>query len=111
METGGEGNTIFEENGLLKQRNTGREIELQNGGFIRISSHKQPLCIGDSHPQPELIYVKLHEMLARIFKMRGQAGYYEIDSEDEYEPVKSPNLIDKLSKHQQDSTKTLFINT
>ena len=85
METGIDGKTIYkamqvEENGLLKERFTGREFELENSGFMRVSSYNQPLFIGDSHPQPGFIYVKLHEMLARIFKMRGQAGYYEQDS-------------------------------
>ena len=115
METGIDGSTIYramqvEENGLLKKPNLGRFI--YNGeDLIGISnSYNQPLFIGDSHPQPGFIYVKLHEMLARIFEMRGQAGYYEIDSDDEYEPVDGSDLIDKLSKHKQDSTKTLVIN-
>ena len=103
METEIDGNTIYramqmEENGLLKKPNLGRFI--YNGeDLIGIStSYNQPLFIGDSHPQPGLIYVKLHEMLARIFKMRGEAGYYEIDSDDEYVPVDGSNLIDKLQQ-------------
>jgi hypothetical protein len=63
-----------------------------------------------TYPQPGFIYVKLHEMLARIFKMRRQAEYYEIDSDDEYEPVDRSNFTDKLSRNQQHSTKTLVIN-
>ena len=124
METGIDGKTVYramqvEENGLLREMNTGRAamkayMEMDGSRVVNIpitvSSYNQPLFIGDSHPQPGFIYVKLHEMLARIFKMRGQAGYYEIDSDDEYEPVDNSNLIDKLSKHQQDSTKTLVIN-
>ena len=34
---------------------------------ITVSSYNQPLFIGDSHPQPGFIYVKLHEMLARYY--------------------------------------------
>ena len=57
--------------------------ELPNGDFRLLSSYNQPLFIGKSHPQPGEIYVRLHEMMARIFKMRGQAGYYEYDSDSE----------------------------
>jgi hypothetical protein len=108
METAIDGKTFYkamqvEENGLLKDRYTGREIEFEYGGFIRVSSCYQPLFIGDSHPQPGFIYVKLHEMLARIFKMRRQAGYYQMDSDDEYDPVL---CTEKLVKYKQDSSET-----
>ena len=111
METGIDGKNIYkamqvEENGLLKERNTGREIELENGGFVRVSSYNQPLFIGDSHPQPGFIYVKLHELLARIFKMRGQADYYEMNSDDEYDPIQ---CTEKLVKYKQNSSKTLIV--
>ena len=95
----------MEENGLLKEWNTGRRMSLSSGGFDLISSYNQPLFIGDSHP-PGLIYVKLHELLARIFNMRGQADYYEIDSDDEYDPVQ---CTEKLVKYKQDSSKTLIV--
>ena len=120
MDTGIDGNITFramqvEENGLLGENNTGRsviqEFKSRDGIWmnipITVSSYNQPLFIGDSHPQPGLVYLKLHEMLARIFKMRGHAKYYEIDSDDEYEPVDGRDLIKELCKNQQDSTKTL----
>jgi hypothetical protein len=74
---------------------------------ITISSYNQPLYIGNSQPQPGEIYVRLHELLARIFKMRGQANYYEIDSDDEYQPVDNSEIIDKIANQRQDSSQTL----
>ena len=91
---------------MLRQPYTGREFELENGGFLRISSFNQPLFIGNIRPQPGEIYVRLHELLARIFKMRGQAGYYEIDSDEEYEPVDNSDVITKIAA-RQDSLQTL----
>jgi hypothetical protein len=112
METSIDGKNIYkamqvEENGLLKKLTTGRPI--YNGEDIVgvSSSYNQPLFIGDSHPQPGVIYVKLHELLARIFKMRGQADYYEMDSDDEYDPVQ---CTEKLVKYKQDSSKTLIVD-
>ena len=114
METGVDGKIIYkamqvEENGLLNSQNTERVLTVHEiaGRRIKetISSYNQPLFIGDAHPQPGFIYVKLHEILARIFKMRGQAGYYELDSDDEYDPVR---CTEKLFKYKQDSSKTLI---
>ncbi|KAI8898212.1 hypothetical protein BC833DRAFT_590694 [Globomyces pollinis-pini] len=101
-ENGSDGNTIYramqvEENGLLKLKNTRREVSLDTGGFDLLSSYNQPLYIGNSHPQPGEIYVRLHELLARIFKMRGQADYYEIDSDDEYEPLDNSEIMEKMA--------------
>jgi hypothetical protein len=96
-----------EENGLLNSIHTGRFTTEHYAGRdfeVRISSFNQPLFIGDTHPQPGFIYVKLHEMLARIFKMRGQAQYYEMDCDDEYDPVQ---CTEKLLKYRQDTSKTL----
>jgi hypothetical protein len=59
------------------------------------------------YSQPGEIYVRLHELLARIFKMRGQANYYEIDSDDEYQPVDNSEIIDKIANQRQDSSQTL----
>jgi hypothetical protein len=111
METSPDGSIVYkasqvEENGLLRERNTGREFELENGAFLRISSFNQPLFIGNTHSQPGELYVRLHELLARIFKMRGQAGYYEIDSDEEYEPVDNSEIITKIAA-RQDSLQTL----
>jgi hypothetical protein len=111
METSIDGKNIYkamevEENGLLKEWNTGRRISLSSGGFDLISSYNQPLFIGDSHPQPGFIYVKLHELLARIFNMRGQSDYYEMDSDDEYDPIQ---CTEKLVKYKQNSSKTLIV--
>jgi hypothetical protein len=39
------------------------------------------------------------ELMERIFKMRGHADYYEIDSDDEYDPVQ---CMEKLIKYKQD---------
>jgi hypothetical protein len=90
METGADGSTIYkamqvEDNGLLKEWTTGRKVSLATGGFDLTSSYNQPMFIGNGggHPKPAEIYVRLHELLARIFKMRGQAGYYQYDSDDE----------------------------
>jgi hypothetical protein len=112
METGADGNTIYkamqvEENGLLKERNTGRELKLENGGFMRVSSFNQPLFIGNGggHPKPAEIYVRLHELLARIFKMRGQAGYYLYDSDDEECEV---DMV-KHTYQRQDTYQTIAI--
>jgi hypothetical protein len=69
---------------IAQRKDTGREIEFENDAFIRVSSYNQLLFIGDTDPQPGYIYVKFHEMLA---KMRGQAQYYEMDSYDEYNSV------------------------
>jgi hypothetical protein len=112
METGIDGKTIYkamqvEENGLLNSQNTERVLTVHEIAGRRfketMSSYNQPLFIGDSHPQPGFIYVKLHEMLARIFKMRGQAGYYQMDSDDEYDPIL---CTEKLVKYKQDSSET-----
>ena len=112
MENGSDGNIIYramqvEDNGLLKEWNTGRKVLLSPSGFDLVSSFNQPLFIGNSHPQPGEIYVRLHELLARIFKMRGQATYYEIDSDDEYEPVDNSEIMDKLANQRNDSSQTL----
>jgi hypothetical protein len=111
METGIDGKTIYralqvEENGLLKKPNAGRFVYKGEDIVGLTSSYNQPLFIGNTHPQPGFIYVKLHEMLARIFKMRGQADYYEMDSDDEYELVR---CMEKLVTYKQDSSKTLII--
>ena len=39
--------------------------------------------------------------------MRGQAKYYEIDSDDEYNPVDNSEIIDKIANQRQDSSQTL----
>ncbi|KAJ3273306.1 hypothetical protein HDV01_004523 [Terramyces sp. JEL0728] len=52
---------------------------------VTLSSYNQLLYIGNSHPQPAEIYVCVHELLARIFHMRGDTDYYEYDSDDEFE--------------------------
>jgi hypothetical protein len=69
----------------MEEWNTGRKVSLDTGGFDLISTYNQPLCIGNGggHPKPAEMYVRLHELLAGIFKMRGQAGYYQYDSNDE----------------------------
>jgi hypothetical protein len=119
-ENGSDGNIVYramqvEDNGLLKEKNTGRTEMHEFMGIdgvwktipITISSYNQPLYIGNSQPQPGEIYVRLHELLARIFKMRGQANYYEIDSDDEYQPVDNSEIIDKIANQRQDSSQTL----
>jgi hypothetical protein len=111
IETSPDGSIVYkasqvEENGLLKQPNTGRFVYSGNEIVGMRSSYNQPLFIGNTHPQPGELYVRLHELLARIFKMRGQAGYYEIDSDDEYEPVDNSDIITKIAA-RQDSLQTL----
>ena len=68
METGIHGKNIYkamqvEENGLLNSQNTERVLTAHEiaGKRIKetISSYNQPLFIGDAHPQPGFIYVKL----------------------------------------------------
>ena len=39
--------------------------------------------------------------------MRGQANYYEFDSDDEYQPVDNSKIIDKIANQRQDSSQTL----
>jgi hypothetical protein len=113
LANGSDGNIIYramqvEDNGLLKERMTGRTpATIVNGEVVFSSSYSQPLFIGNSHPQPGEMYVRLHELLARIFKMRGQANYYEIDSDDEYEPVDNSEIMDKLANQRQDSSQNL----
>ncbi|KAJ2999033.1 hypothetical protein HDV02_003726 [Globomyces sp. JEL0801] len=72
------------------------------------TSSYQPLytCNGNSHPQLGKIYVHPHELLASIFKMRGQANYYEIDS-DEYESVDNSEIMEKIASQGPDSSQTL----
>ena len=72
---------------LIDYRGTGRVmIEEIDGKRRRVisSSYNEPLLIGNGggHPKPSEIYVRLHEMLARVFFIRGHAGYYEYDSDD-----------------------------
>jgi hypothetical protein len=106
METGSDGNVIYkamqvEENGLLGNRFLGRFVDEGEaiagiGSYYRIdSSYNQPLFIGNTHPQPGEMYVRLHEMLARIFHMRGYAAYYEIDSDDEFDLVDHSEILTK----------------
>lgn len=91
METGVDGNTIYkamqvEDTGLLQTSKGGRchTILLGRGFAYRYSSSfNQPMYIGNSHSQPSEIYVRLHELLARIFYLRGHAAYYNYDSDDE----------------------------
>jgi hypothetical protein len=102
MEPGPDGTTVYkamqvEENGLLKCSNTGRFVYKDDETIVLNSSYNQPLFIGNAHPQPGEMYVRLHELMARIFKMRGQAGYYQIDSDDEYEPVYNAEFISKIT--------------
>jgi hypothetical protein len=55
--------------------------------IVCLSSYDQTLFIGNggAHPKPAAIYVRLHELLARIFKLRGQPDYYQhnLDVDDE----------------------------
>ena len=103
METSPDGSIVYkasqiEENGLLIEKYTGRFVYSGNEIVGTRSSYNQPLFIGNTHPQPGELYVRLHELLlARIFNMRGQAGYYEIDSDDEYEPVDNSDIITKIA--------------
>jgi hypothetical protein len=88
METSPEGTIIYkatqvEENGLLKMIHTGRMVPFTDKYYTWESSYNQPLYIGTNHPPAEA-YVRLHELLARIFQMRGSAKYYDYDSEDDY---------------------------
>lgn len=100
MEADTEGNTIYkamqvEDNGILCDRygftsnfrSTARYIVLGDNCFRRLSSYDQTLFIGNggAHPKLAEIYVRLHELLARIFKLRGQPGYYQhnLDVDDE----------------------------
>ena len=95
-----------EENGLLRQPNAGRFIYSGNEIVGLRSSYNQPLFIGNTHPQPGESYVCLHELLARIFKMRGQAGYYEIDSDHEHEPVDNLQIMTKIAARQDSLNET-----
>jgi hypothetical protein len=42
---------------------------------VTVSSYNEPLYIGNGgdQPKPGEVYVRLHELIARIFKMRGHA--------------------------------------
>ncbi|KAJ3256243.1 hypothetical protein HK103_005606 [Boothiomyces macroporosus] len=99
MEKDSNNNTIYkamqvEEDGLLGKITTGRIVvkraiidNIETDIPITVSSYNQPLFIGNTHPQPSEVYVRLHELLSRIFYMRGQANYYEqeYDSDDEFQ--------------------------
>jgi hypothetical protein len=55
-----------------------------NGGFDILSSFNQPLFIGtNSFPPPSKIHVRLHELLAQIFHLRGGAEDLVDDSDDD----------------------------
>ncbi|KAJ3256055.1 snoRNP complex protein nop56 [Boothiomyces macroporosus] len=80
-----------EEDGLLEHNFTGRTQYLsvvidgvEHEAFSVESSHNQPLFIGDTHPQPSEINVRIHELVARILHSRGHASYYEYDSDEGY---------------------------
>ena len=69
--------------GLLRALNTGRPQDDQQNNIIGLnSSYNQPLFIGTLHPRPAKLYIKLHELLARIIYMRGGADHFQVDNDD-----------------------------
>ncbi|KAJ3269971.1 hypothetical protein HDV01_000777 [Terramyces sp. JEL0728] len=120
MEKDSNNNTIYKamqvvEDGLLKKANiTGRIVIEHYAGRdfeVTVSSYNQPLFIGNTHPQPSEIYVRLHELLARIFYMRGQASYYDLDSDEDFEVhqayLSEFNLGNKQKVKTEDSVLTI----
>ena len=93
-----------EEDGLLKERACCR---LSSGGAVyrngvlgtlvtQTSTFNQELFIGNSHEQPGLLYIRFHEMMARIFHLREYAEYYDLDSDDDFDPRHGVELLQNL---------------
>jgi hypothetical protein len=105
-----------EDNGLLQRRDTRREVELPNGDVRVSSSFNQPLFIGvGSHPCPSKVYVRLHELLARIIFMRGGSEYFKDDTDDDDESLVQESMgyeekVRMFLTHQSLSDSTLFGN-
>jgi hypothetical protein len=70
-----------EEIGLLKSRNFRREIQVNEQLFEIVSTFNQPLFIGPQMDKcllrPSPVFVKLHELLARILHMTSGAEEYQ----------------------------------
>lgn len=78
-----------ENDGLLDLLTTKR-IVFNNAGDVieQISSYDQKLFIGTNiWARPKKLFVKLHELVARIVHMRGGAGLYNDDWDEGYDAI------------------------
>ena len=103
----------IENDGLLEEIYTGRHIQLDNDIYKLKSSYNQPLFIGgnNGHPPPADLYIRLHELLARIFHVRGYASYYEYDSDDEEgNEISLHDEEEEISKYREMAIERLVQN-